>query len=130
MLVLSFLGVWLLIIYISQSKLQELTEHGVRISAKITSKRCDNHGELLYTFIIDDKKIGGSGTCITPCESAKIGDIIEIVYSPTSPRNSQCTSPAVKLESVQADYFLLFVLFIAMLIVIFRVTSTDTEQRL
>ncbi|MHA6492961.1 hypothetical protein ACX0MV_06880 [Pseudomonas borbori] len=130
LLAFSFLGFWGLINHSSYKKLNELIEYGVSAPAKITSKQCSNHGELLYTFTVNGKAFGGSGTCITPCENAKFGDPIEITYSPSSPHNSQCTAPEEKAERITTNYLLLLALFVATLIIIFRVTSIDAEQRL
>ena len=127
LLAFSLLGFWGLINHFSSKELNELIVYGVSTSAKITSKQCSNHGELLYTFKVNGKSFGGSGTCITPCENAKIGDTIEIKYSPSSPRNSQCTAPEEKAERVATNYFLLIMLFVVALIIIFKITSTDTE---
>jgi len=127
LLAFSFLVFWGLINHFSSKELNELIEYGVSTPAKITSKQCSNHGELLYTFKVNGKSFGGSGTCIIPCENAKIGDTIEIKYSPSSPHNSQCTAPEEKTERVATNYFLLIMLFVVALIIIFKITSTDTE---
>lgn len=94
----------------------------------VTGTRCENHGKLSYAYEVDEKRYRGSGTLLgRSCESVRVGDNIDIIYSTRKPQLSRSDSLESWQGRISGRYYLLAVVSLAAVIIIFRITHIDVD---
>jgi hypothetical protein len=118
-------GILVLINHQSNSRMDELFENGVNIHGQVTALVCNNHGKVHYSFSEGGKNYFGIGNCVLPCESAKIGQPVSLIYLRQHPERSSCDSKQEIETRSRGAYFMLLFAAIIISIAIYRITKIE-----
>lgn len=98
-------------------------------NGRVTKKYCENHGRLVYSYVVNGNVHGGAGTLVgKSCADVRIGDDIKIIYSAEKPQLSRCDSLASWQGMINGNFFALALIGLAGVIVIFRITRINVER--
>lgn len=98
------------------------------VQATVTSKTCQNHSRLSYSYTVDGRKYSGMDTFDKAvCETAEIGDEIPIIYAAEKPGFSKSRPVDFYEGTVGGNFFALFLLSLCAIVIIFRVTRIDVD---
>ena len=114
--------------YHSRQKLLEIARDGVETHGEIVGKYCSNHGEMSYSFTVNERKFYGSGFCPVDCDKVAIGSPISVTYARRNPTNSRCDTAEQAESRPGNNYTMLIILTIALTAIIFRITRVDAKQ--
>jgi hypothetical protein len=118
-----------------------LARTGQLTDGRVTGKRCQNHGEIVFSYAVNGISLSGRGaagaTCTrTACEDVNVGMPMRVMYSSEKPRIAQCVPPDVTLETIienkkryMAENFLIPVLLsVIVFFAILNLTRTDAGE--
>jgi hypothetical protein len=108
--------------YHSRQKLLEIARDGVETHGEIVGKYCSNHGEMSYSFAVNERKFYGSGFCPVDCNKVAIGFPISVTYARHNPANSRCDTAEQAESRPNGNYTMLIIIAIGLTVVIFRIT--------
>jgi hypothetical protein len=74
----------------SQAKLEDLREHGIRVTARIAPGQCSIQGESVYRFAANSRNYEGAGYCSAACQAAPNATPTTVLYDSRDPDNSVC----------------------------------------
>ncbi|RYE73245.1 MAG: hypothetical protein EOO81_01115 [Oxalobacteraceae bacterium] len=87
----------------------DLLIHTAQVTVgSVVTKRCQNHGEVVYSYDVNGKSYtgrGSAGVCINAsCDGTKTGDRVQVMYSSQKPQISSCMPSGSNLEArIQAE---------------------------
>ena len=118
-----------------------LAHTGQLTDGRVTGKRCQNHGEIVFSYAVNGISLSGRGaagaTCTrTVCQDVDVGMPVRVIYSSEKPRIAQCVAPDATLETIidnkkryMAENFLVPVLLsVIVLFAILNLTRTDAGE--
>ena len=117
-----------LLFHASAETLLEIARDGVETRGEIVGKYCRNHGEMSYSFTVNEKKFYGSGFCPVSCDQAAIGSPISVTYARRNPTNSRCDTAEQAESRPGNNYTMLIILAVALTVIIFRITRVNAKQ--
>jgi hypothetical protein len=69
---------------------------------RVIGKRCQNHGEVVFSYAVNGTTWTGRGAACTraACEDVDIGMPVRVMYSSEKPRIAQCVRSDATLETI------------------------------
>ena len=96
---------------------------------RVTKKNCNNHGKLVYSYVVNARFYTGTGTLLgKSCDDVEVGESVNIIYSTQRPQLSRSESLASWRGNISGNLFALALASLAAAIVIFRVTRVDVDN--
>ena len=82
----------------------DLLIHTAQITGgRVVAKHCQNHGEVVYSYVVNGKSYSGrgaAGSCVdATCHDAETGAPVQVMYSSEKPRISACMPLGSDLET-------------------------------
>lgn len=96
--------------------------------ATVTSKWCENHYQLRYSYTVDGRKYSGTGSLPgNVCGAVELGQEIPIIYAGERPQFSKSVPLDLSEGYVSGNFFALGLLSLAAIVLVFRVTRIDVD---
>jgi hypothetical protein len=88
---------WTVLFFLQQYHFAEresrFLDRGQNIVARVVDNQCQNHGAIGYEFFLKGKQYRMmSKHCVSLCESASLGDAVNVIYIRDDPSVSECGS--------------------------------------
>jgi hypothetical protein len=126
-LALLLISIYAGILFPDYKNYQQLITNGEKIAGTISSKQCNNHGKIFYSFSVDGKIFKNSGSsCTSSCDKSTVGDSVAVIYQNGRPNNSACNLQAIE-SNLHGNYFLIALLTLILTIGIYVVTSNSAR---
>ena len=92
----------------------------------IVKKHCQNHGEVVYSYVVNGKLYSGRGSAgdcgSATCKDTRIGEPVQVMYSSQKPQISACMAPGADLDAkIQDEKRGIFTNFISLAIISFLI---------
>lgn len=82
----------------------DLLIHTAQVTVgSVVTKRCQNHGEVVYSYVVNGKSYtgrGSAGGCVrATCNETGTGEPVQVMYSSHKPQISACMPLGTDLET-------------------------------